>query len=163
MNTNYIEKLIKLNKVCKVTKGRRCFSFNVIVVRGNTKGLISYGLGKSKEILDAINKANFNCRKNLIKVLLYKGTIPYKLIGKYKKSIVKIFPARNGIGIIANKYIKLLFYCLGLNNVYCKSIGSRNCHNIIKATFNALKQIKSLKQISRERNITINNIINYDN
>ncbi|XCC45264.1 MAG: 30S ribosomal protein S5 [Candidatus Shikimatogenerans sp. Ttur] len=159
-NIKLIEKLIKINKVCKVTKGRRVFSYTTILVKGDKNGFISYGIGKAKEILDSIQKASFNCKKNFIKVHIIKGTIPYFIQGKFKKSIIKMYPAKKHVGVISNKYIKYLFECLGIKNIYSKLIGSKNCYNIIKCTFNALKKIKSLKQISKERNISINKIIN---
>ncbi|XBT18631.1 MAG: 30S ribosomal protein S5 [Candidatus Shikimatogenerans sp. Tcar] len=158
-----IEKIIKINKVCKVTKGRRCYSFNTFIVKGNKKGLISYGLGKSKEILDSIKKASIKCDNNFFKIYMINNTIPYNIKGKFKKSIIKMYPAKKGTGIVAHKYIKLLFECLGIKNIYTKLIGSNNSHNIIKATILALKKINSLKNISNNRNISINKIINYDN
>ncbi|XBT18138.1 MAG: 30S ribosomal protein S5 [Candidatus Shikimatogenerans sp. Tser] len=159
MLKNVVEKVVKINKVCKVTKGRRCFSFSTLVVKGDKNGNISYGLGKAKEVLDSIKKASAQCDNNFIKINLIKNTIPYNIKGKFKKSIVKIFPAKKGTGIISNKYIKLLFECLGIKNIFSKLIGSKNCYNIIKATILALKKLNNLKYISNIRNISIDKIL----
>ncbi|XBT18309.1 MAG: 30S ribosomal protein S5 [Candidatus Shikimatogenerans sp. Tduv] len=155
---NTIEKVIKINKVCKVTKGRRCYSFSTLVVKGNRNNILSYGLGKSKEIADSIKKASVNCNNNFYKINIINNTIPYNIKGKFKKSIVKMYPARKYTGIIANKYIKLLIECSSIKDIYCKIIGSRNILNIIKAAILALNKINNLKDISNKRNISINNI-----
>ncbi len=154
------EKLIGVNRVCKVTKGRRYFSFSAIVIKGNSSGYVGYGFGKSKEAAEAIKKAGDIARRNLYKVCVYNGTIPHKQEAKYRGARVLIKPASDGTGIIAGGALKAVLEVSGLRNVLSKSKGSSNHHNVIKATIKALSKIRDANIISKQRGISIRQVYN---
>ncbi|AER40662.1 MAG: 30S ribosomal protein S5 [Flavobacteriales bacterium] len=154
------EKLVGVTRVCKVTKGRRYFSFSAIVIRGNEKGMVGYGFGKSKEASDAIHKAGEQAKKNLCKVCIYRGTIPHEQEAKYGGARVLIKPASEGTGIIAGGALRAVLEAVGLKNVLSKSKGSSNPHNVIKATIKALRDMRDVRMISRLRGISIEKVYN---
>ncbi|WP_185871451.1 30S ribosomal protein S5 [Blattabacterium cuenoti] len=154
------EKLIGVTRVCKVTKGRRYFSFSAIVIKGNENGIVGYGFGKSKEAPDAIHKAGEQAKKNLCEVCISNGTIPHEQEAKYGGAHILIKPASDGTGIIAGGTLKAVLEAVGLRNVLSKSKGSSNHHNIIKATIKALSKMRDVYIIAKQRGISIKKVYN---
>jgi len=149
------EKMVSLNRVAKVTKGGRTFSFAAVVVVGDGKGKVGHGLGKARDVSEAIQKAADIARKNMITVPLIKGTIPHEQLGKYGAGKVLIKPASNGTGVIAGGAMRAVLEIAGVQNVLAKSQGSSNPHNVIKATVDALKKLRSPQLIARQRGISL--------
>ncbi len=149
------EKLVNLNRVAKVTKGGRTFSFAAIVVVGDGKGRVGHGLGKARDVSESIAKAVDDAKKNLIQVPIYNGTIPHEQKGKYGAGKVFIKPAADGTGVIAGGAMRAVLEIAGVQNVLAKSMGSSNPHNVVKATIDALKSLRSPIQIARSRGITL--------
>ena len=149
------EKLVNLNRVAKVTKGGRTFSFSALVVLGDGKGKVGHGLGKARDVQECIAKAVDDARKNLITVPIIKGTIPHAQLGKYGAGKVLIKPASDGTGVIAGGAMRAVLEMAGVQNVLAKSQGSSNPHNVVKATINALENLRSAKQIAKQRGITL--------
>ncbi|WP_185849593.1 30S ribosomal protein S5 [Blattabacterium cuenoti] len=155
------ERLVGVTRVCKVTKGRRYFSFSAIVIKGNENGMVGYGFGKSKEAPDAIHKAGEQAKRSLCKVCISSnGTIPHEQEAKYGGARVLIKPASEGTGIIAGGPLRAVLEAVGLRNVLSKSKGSSNPHNIIKATIKALTYMRDVKIIAQQRGITISKVYN---
>jgi len=148
------EKMVALNRVAKVTKGGRTFSFAAIVVVGDENGTVGQGLGKAREVSDAITKAVDDAKKNLVKVPIYKGTIPHEQNGKFGAGKVLIKPASNGTGVIAGGAMRAVLEMAGVHNVLAKSMGSSNPHNVVKATIDALAKLRSPLEVSRVRSVT---------
>jgi len=149
------DKLVSLNRVAKVTKGGRTFSFSALVVLGDGKGKVGHGLGKARDVQECIAKAVDDARKNLITVPLIKGTIPHKQLGKYGAGKVLIKPASDGTGVIAGGAMRAVLEMAGVHNVLAKSQGSSNPHNVVKATINALANLRDAKEVARQRGITL--------
>ncbi len=149
------EKVVNLNRVAKVTKGGRTFSFAAIVVVGDGKGTVGHGLGKARDVSESIAKAVDDAKKNLIKVPLYKGTIPHEQKGKYGAGKVLIKPASEGTGVIAGGAMRAVLESAGVQNVLAKSQGSSNPHNVVKATMDALTKLRSPMQVAKDRNISM--------
>ncbi|MGK0387896.1 MAG: small subunit ribosomal protein S5 [Maribacter sp.] len=154
------EKLVNLNRVAKVTKGGRTFSFAAVVVVGDGNGTVGHGLGKARDVSEAISKAVDDAKKNLIKVPLHNGTIPHEQKGKYGAGKVFIKPASDGTGLIAGGAMRAVLEICGVQNVLGKSQGSSNPHNVIKATIDALAKLRSPKQIARQRGIELDKVFN---
>jgi small subunit ribosomal protein S5 len=154
------EKVVSIKRVTKVVKGGRNFSFSAIIIVGNKKGIVGYGLGKANEVTSAITKGSKDAKKKLIKVPIIKDTIPHKSIGKFGGSLIMLRPASKGTGIIAGGGVRLVLEIAGVNNVLAKSQKSSNPHNIIKATFNALIQLRDPFTVSKQRNISLNKLFN---
>ena len=154
------EKLVNLNRVAKVTKGGRTFSFAAIVVVGDGKGKVGHGLGKARDVAESIAKAVDDAKKNLIKVPLYKGTIPHAQKGKYGAGKVLIKPASEGTGVIAGGAMRAVLEAAGVQNVLAKSQGSSNPHNVVKATIDALAKLRSPMSIAKTRNISMEKLFN---
>lgn len=154
------EKLVKLNRVTKVTKGGRTFSFAALVVVGDGNGIVGYGLGKSRDVTEAIGKATEGAKKNLIKVPVIKGTIPHEQKGKYGGGSVLIKPAAEGTGVIAGGAMRAVLETAGYHNVLAKSQGSSNPHNVIKATIDALENLRDPQQIAKDRGISLEKLFN---
>lgn len=154
------EKLVNLNRVAKVTKGGRTFSFAAVVVVGDGNGKVGHGLGKARDVSEAISKAVDDAKKNLITVPLYKGTIPHEQKGKYGAGKVFIKPASDGTGLIAGGAMRAVLEICGVQNALCKSQGSSNPHNVIKATIDALAKLRSPQQVSRQRGIKLDKLFN---
>ena len=154
-DTDLKEKLVNLNRVAKVTKGGRTFSFAAIVVVGNGKGTVGHGLGKARDVQEAIAKAVDDAKKNLIHFPLYKGTIPHEQKGKYGAGKVLIKPASEGTGVIAGGSMRAVLEIAGVHNVLAKTQGSSNPHNVVKATVDALAKLRSPMEIAKHRNISM--------
>lgn len=158
--TDLKEKMVNLNRVAKVTKGGRTFSFAAIVVVGDGKGSVGHGLGKARDVSEAIAKAVDDAKKNLIKVPLYKGTIPHEQKGKYGAGKVFIKPAADGTGVIAGGPMRAVLEIAGVHNVLGKSQGSSNPHNMVKATIDALSRLRSPMDVAKQRNISMDKLFN---
>ena len=158
--SEFKEKLVNLNRVAKVTKGGRTFSFAAIVVVGDGEGKVGQGLGKARDVSEAISKAVDDAKKNMIKVPLYKGTIPHEQKGKYGAGKVLIKPASEGTGVIAGGAMRAVLEIAGVNDVLAKSQGSSNPHNVIKATFDALSKLRSPQLVAKQRGISTEKLFN---
>ncbi len=158
-NLNLEEKLVHINRVSKVVKGGRRFSFNAIVVVGNKDGVVGHGLGKANEVSDAIQKGFDNAKKNLIKVPMTRtGSIYHTITGKEGAGKVLLRPASEGTGVIAGGPVKALLDIAGLENILTKSIGSSNPHNMVKATYNGLKNLTDPVEVAQRRGIPLNKV-----
>jgi len=154
------DKLVAVQRVTKVTKGGRTFSFAAIVVVGNEKGIVGYGLGKAREVTDAVTKGIEDAKKNLIKVSITKGTVPHQQLGKYSGSRVFIKPAAAGTGVIAGGAMRAVLESVGIKDVLAKSLGSSNPHNVVKATMDALIQLRDSKTVAAQRGIEVERVFN---
>ena len=154
------EKLVSLNRVAKVTKGGRTFSFSALVVVGDGNGTVGHGLGKARDVSESIAKAVDNAKKNLVRVPILKGTIPHEQKGKYGAGKVLIKPAADGTGVIAGGAMRAVLEIAGVQNVLAKSQGSSNPHNVVKATVNALQLLRSPEQVAKQRRIPLSKVFN---
>lgn len=156
--TDLKEKLVNLNRVAKVTKGGRTFSFAAVVVVGDGNGTVGHGLGKARDVAEAIGKAADDAKKNLIKVPIYNGTIPHEQRGKFGAGKVLIKPASDGTGVIAGGAMRAVLEIAGVHNVLAKSQGSSNPHNVIKATIDALSKLRTPMDIAKTRGISVQKV-----
>jgi small subunit ribosomal protein S5 len=154
------DRLVGVQRVTKVTKGGRAFGFSAIVVVGDEAGVVGQGLGKSKDVASAIAKAVEDAKKNLVRIPLIKGTLPHEQKGKYGGARVNIIPAAPGTGVIAGGAVRTVLEAVGVHDVLSKSQGSSNPHNVVKATFDALLQLRDAKAIARERGISLIKVFN---
>lgn len=148
--TTYIDKVVHISRVAKVVKGGRRFSFSAIVVVGDGNGFVGYGLGKAKEVPEAIRKGIEQAKKSLIKVPIINGTIPYEVTGHFGAGKVVLKPASLGTGIIAGGAVRAVIEAAGIHNILTKCIGSNNPHNAVKSAFDGLKQLKNPEDISKK-------------
>ena len=153
------DKLVAINRVTKVTKGGRHFSFSAIVVVGDENGVVGHGLGKAKEVTEAIAKAIDDAKKNLIKVPIINDTLPHAIRSRFGGGNVFMKPASAGTGIIAGGPVRAVCEVLGVKDIVAKSMGTSNAHNVIRATMKALLKQNSPKQISAIRNKKISEIV----
>ncbi|RMG79504.1 MAG: 30S ribosomal protein S5 [Bacteroidetes bacterium] len=158
--TELKEKLVHLNRVAKVTKGGRTFSFAAIVVVGDGKGTVGHGLGKARDVSESIAKAVDDAKKNLVKVPIHKGTIPHEQKGKYGAGKVLIKPASEGTGVIAGGAMRAVLEIAGIHDVLAKSQGSSNPHNVVKATIDALTKLRSPMEVARQRGVDMQKVFN---
>ena len=154
------EKVVSINRVAKVTKGGRTFSFTALVVVGDGNGIVGHGLGKSGEVIDAINKGIEDAKKNLIKVPVINGTVPHEQIGKFGGGKVLLKPASHGTGVIAGGAMRAVLESAGVTDVLAKSKGSSNPHNVVKATIKALENLRDPRTIAFNRGITMDKVFN---
>jgi small subunit ribosomal protein S5 len=154
------DRLVAINRVTKVNKGGRHFSFSAIVVVGNENGVVGYVLGKANEVTEAIAKAVDDAKKNLIKVPVHKGTIPHEVIAKYGSSLVLMKPAASGTGVIAGGAMRAVLESVGVRDVLCKSKGSSNPHNVVKATIEGLASLRDAFTVANERGLPLSNVFN---
>lgn len=154
------DRLVGINRVTKVTKGGRTFSFSAIVVVGNENGIVGYGLGKAGEVTTAISKGVEEAKKNLVKIPINKGTIPHEQTARFGGAQVFIKPASQGTGVKAGGAMRAVLESVGVKDVLAKSKGSSNNHNVVKATIAALLQLRDANAISYERGIDLNKVFN---
>ena len=155
-----VDKLVGVQRVTKVTKGGRAFGFSAIVVVGDGNGVVGHGLGKSKDVASAIAKAIEDAKKNLVRIPIIDGTLPHEQKGKFGGAKVFIKPASNGTGVIAGGAVRSVLESVGINDVLSKSQGSSNPHNVVKATFDALLQLRSAVTIAKQRGISLERVFN---
>ncbi len=157
---NLEERVVAIKRVTKVVEGGRRFSSSAVVVVGNGDGVVGYGLGKAKELTDAIAKGVEEAKRNLIKVPILRDTIPHGALGKYGGGNVLIKPAASGTGVIAGGGVRIVLESVGIKNVLSKSQGSSNPHNVVKATFKALLQLRDPVTIAKQRGISLDKVFN---
>lgn len=154
------DRLVAVNRVTKVTKGGRTFTFSAIVVVGNENGVVGHGLGKAKEVAEAIAKGIDDAKKNLIEVPILHGTIPHTQRGKYAGARVLLRPASHGTGVIAGGAMRAVLESVGVTDVLAKSLGSSNPHNVVKATMQALTELRDAREIADLRGISVSKVFN---
>lgn len=154
------DRLVAINRVTKVTKGGRTFSFAAIVVVGDGNGIVGWGLGKANEVTTAIAKAVEAAKKNLIKVPVLKGTIPHEQVARFGGAEVFMKPASSGTGVKAGGAMRAVLESVGIHDVLAKSKGSSNPHNLVKATMAALKEMRDARDVARQRSISLDKVFN---
>jgi len=154
------DRLVSIQRVTKVTKGGRTFSFSAIVGVGNENGVVGYGLGKAGEVTSAIAKGIEDAKKNLVKIPVLKATITHKQEAHYGGSLVMLRPAAHGTGVIAGGAMRAVFESVGINNILAKSKGSSNPHNLVKATIAALLELRDPYSVAQVRGISLNKVFN---
>jgi len=154
----FVEKLIRLNRVAKVVKGGRRFSFSALMVVGDQKGRVGYGFGKANDVSEAIRKSVEKAKKNLVTVPLKKTTIPHEIIGNFKSASVLLKPAAPGTGVIAGGPVRAVMEACGIHDIMSKSLGSKNTMNILKAVFDGFDNILDAKEIAANRGKTLDDM-----
>ena len=154
------ERVVSIKRVAKVTKGGRTFSFSAIVVVGDGKGIVGYGLGKASEVTDAITKGIDDAKKSLIKVPIINGTVPHEMQGKYCGGLVFLKPAAHGTGVIAGGAMRAVLESAGITDVLAKSKGSSNPHNVVKATIDALVNMRDAISVAHQRGVGLKKVFN---
>lgn len=149
------EKIVALNRVAKVVKGGRRFSFSALVVVGDGKGQVGYGLGKAQEVPEALRKATEHAKKNMVRVPLVDGTLPYETLGRYGAGRVMMKPASKGTGIIAGGAVRAVMEAVGIHDVLAKAIGTNNPHNVLRATVAGLASLRSAEEVSELRGMKL--------
>jgi small subunit ribosomal protein S5 len=155
-----VDRLVGVQRVTKVTKGGRAFGFSAIVVVGDGNGVVGHGLGKSKDVASAIAKAIEDAKKNLVRIPILGATLPHEQKGKFGGAKVFLKPASHGTGVIAGGAVRHVLESVGIHDVLSKSQGSSNPHNVVKATFNALLQLRSAASIAEQRGISLEKVLN---
>ena len=154
------DRVVSIQRVTKVTKGGRTFSFSAVIVVGNEKGVVGYGLGKANEVTSAIAKGIDDAKKHLIRVPILKGTLPHEQYGRYSGARVFIKPATPGTGVIAGGAMRAVLESVGVKDVLAKSKGSSNPHSVVKATIDALTQLRDAKTIAQLRGVSLDTVFN---
>ena len=155
-----VDHLVGVQRVTKVTKGGRAFGFSAIVVVGDGNGVVGHGLGKSKDVASAIAKAIEDAKKNLVRIPILNGTLPHEQKGKFGGAKVFLKPASHGTGVIAGGAVRAVLESVGVHDVLSKSQGSSNPHNVVKATLDALLQLRSAATIAKQRGISLEKVFN---
>jgi len=154
-----IERIIMINRVTKVTKGGKKLRFSALVVVGDGKGKVGFGLGKAPEVPDAIRKAIEKAKKNMIDVPITRGTIPHTIMTKFSSTKILLKPAKSGTGVIAGSTVRAIMDAAGITDIVTKCIGSSNPHNLVKATFKALSQLQSIDYVAKKRGKSVEEIL----
>jgi len=154
----YAENLVRLNRVAKVVKGGRRFSFSALIVVGDRKGRVGYGFGKANDVSEAIRKSIEKAKKNMITVPVQKSTIPHAIIGRFKSAKVVLKPAAPGTGIIAGGPVRAVMEAAGVSDILSKSLGSDNSMNIVKAVFSGLENLLDARKVAKARGKSINEL-----
>ena len=152
------DRLVAINRTTKVTKGGRTFTFAAIVVVGDGKGVIGYGLGKAGEVTAAIAKGVESAKKNLVQVPILKGTLPHEVSARYGGAAVLLRPASEGTGVVAGGAMRAVLESVGVKDVLAKSKGSSNPHNLVKATIEALSEMRDARMIAHQRGISVEKV-----
>ncbi len=154
------DKVVAINRVVKTTKGGRTFSFSALVVVGNENGVVGQGMGKAKEVQEAITKGIEDAKKNLVKVPIMHGTIPHDQLAKAGAAKVLVKPAAHGTGVIAGGSMRAVLESAGVTDVLAKSLGSANPHNVVKATIKALTLLREPVQVAKNRTVKLTKVFN---
>jgi small subunit ribosomal protein S5 len=154
-----IEKIVFINRVAKVVKGGRRFSFSAIVVVGDGNGMVGYGLGKANQVPEAIRKGVEQARRDMQRVALTDVSIPHEIKGKFKSGTVMLKPASDGTGVIAGGAVRAVLEAAGVQNILTKCLGSNNPHNLVKATIDGLRRLRTAEQIARLRGLKADEVV----
>jgi small subunit ribosomal protein S5 len=155
---NWVDNLVAVNRVSKVVKGGRRFSFNTVVVVGDKNGLVGAGLGKANDVSSAISKGNDDAKKNVVRAALKGGTIPHEVTGRQDSGKVVLRPASPGTGVIAGGGVRAVLECVGITDVLSKSIGTSNPHNQVAATIDALSNLEDPAEVAKRRGVSLQKV-----